>query len=1423
MKRKIAPARRVLAAVMLLSMLFSAGYVPIQPAKAEPAADINVFAAPGVTATAIGEITGGFAPSQVVDGNTGSSKWAFEGDTQLPDAQNPYWLKIDAGAEAVVHKFVLFHAGSAGEAEAWNTRAFSIETSQDDVTWTPVATVTDNTYGVTTHELAEPVTARYFKLNITDPGDINDNGNYQANIYEFEAYGTMADRSESDPETDPELVPVTGITLDQSSLELAVGETAQLSAAVAPENATDATYAWTSDDPGVATVGPDGLVTAVGSGTTGITATTTDGGYKTSARVTVVDPAAAAALADPSALIPRGSEWKYLDNGSDQGTAWRNNGFDDSGWSRGVASLGYAGSTKPQPTTVIGYGPDDRNKYITTYFRKEFDVSDASAIRGLTATLIRDDGAVVYLNGEEVFRTNMPSGAILYTTRASSNVADQREEYSFAIDPSLLVNGANVLAVEVHQDSVTSSDLYFDLDLKGEAAGPPAIGNDQGLLAQYYTGNSDFSFGELKSTTVDTQINFSNLDPILQTWTGGQDHANVRWTGQILVPETGDYTFYMTGDNGFKVWIDDQVVIDHWVNDWDVEQTSAPISLQGGVKYSFKVEYFEDFGGSNLYLRWETPSRTKEIVPSSAFFLPPNYNGPVAGTVAANGLDVTLNLVGELAGLPAGVKDHFRFIADAKPIAVQSVELGAESSVLKLKLAEAVLPNQIANAEYDGLGGLQLVAGSAIGSFKFSPANRSAIADYTPFDIAMSLHGDAGSRRSFAWYTAYADPASAPEGIMDSYVEVAPAGQAFDSGAAMRFSGTSETIQVTRDSKNVTYLSHKAIAEGLEPGKSYQYRVGSGGYWSQTGRFTTEAAGENEFSFLYMTDSQGSSTEDYVTWANTLRNSLQKFPGSKFLIMPGDLVDAGAREEQWADYFGQPQDLLMNLPLLATIGNHEGPNNNNFYYHFNLPDDSYTDPKPKGTVYSFDYGPVHFMVLNTGDIPWDDAQTNSFNKQIEWLKKEVAQTDKKWKVVAFHKAIYSVGNHSTDADIAQLREKLYPVLDELGIDLVLQGHDHTFMRSYQMYGNTPIMDAMPDENGRVTNPDGTLYMINNSPGRKYYDIKQSVNKYYAAKYSQPYKPIYTGIQVTDDSLTLKTYISGEAEPFDTYTIVRTDMKPNPVKGLSAGKTGNGKWALTWTKPENGNADDEVRGFRIYETSGKLGMNWSVFVPAEAGKGMYQYVVDKADPSSVYEFAVKAVDKRDNSETVTVKAEGNAAASPLNPVVDDAANTFGWTNALGFNALSDYEYSVDGGATWQAVEANPQPIGAGEYPAGTVSVRVKANAVPGIEAGVPLPSDHAFTNDTYSLSGKLTRDSKLKVDVTVKQLDDFSGEANVVFQLLQGNTPVLINAIPIKPNQLQVSQYFNVSGDNYKVKVFVFDRFDSDPNVPAGLARPLVLE
>lgn len=166
-------------------------------------------------------------------------------------------------------------------------------------------------------------------------------------------------------------------------------------------------------------------------------------------------------------LIPENSSWHYLDNGSDQGTAWRTDNFDDSSWGAGPAQLGYGDSDE---ATVVSYGPSSSSKYVTTYFRHPFYVSNAGGFSSLTMRAMRDDGIVAYLNGTEVYRNNMPSGAVAYNTYASSAVsgADESAYYTTAIDPALLVNGDNVLAVEIHQANGSSSDISFNLELTGE-------------------------------------------------------------------------------------------------------------------------------------------------------------------------------------------------------------------------------------------------------------------------------------------------------------------------------------------------------------------------------------------------------------------------------------------------------------------------------------------------------------------------------------------------------------------------------------------------------------------------------------------------------------------------------------------------------------------------------------------------------------------------------------------------------------------------------------------------------------------------------------------------------------------------------------------------------------------------------------------
>ena len=167
-------------------------------------------------------------------------------------------------------------------------------------------------------------------------------------------------------------------------------------------------------------------------------------------------------------LIPAGSTWKYLNTGVDQLTAWKERGFVDASWKEGNASLGDNGSVQ---TTTINIGPTD-SRFWTVYFRRTFEVQDPAAFRSLLVRVLRDDGAVVWINGKDAFRSNMAlTGAILYATPALSAMSNGSGETTFfekEIDPAIfLVAGTNTIAVEVHQYNQTSSDLIFDLELKG--------------------------------------------------------------------------------------------------------------------------------------------------------------------------------------------------------------------------------------------------------------------------------------------------------------------------------------------------------------------------------------------------------------------------------------------------------------------------------------------------------------------------------------------------------------------------------------------------------------------------------------------------------------------------------------------------------------------------------------------------------------------------------------------------------------------------------------------------------------------------------------------------------------------------------------------------------------------------------------------
>ena len=217
-------------------------------------------------------------------------------------------------------------------------------------------------------------------------------------------------------------------------------------------------------------------------------------------------------------LVAEGSVWRYLDDGSNQGTTWRQPAFDDSFWFSGTAELGYGDGDE---TTVVASGPAG-NRYITTYFRQTFSVGDPGTITGLELRLKRDDGAVVYLNGVEVARSNMPGGVIGHTTTASGIVGGSGETtwHTFSVNAGLLVAGDNVLAVEIHQHSGSSSDISFDASL--EVVVDPVLvaegsvwrylddGSNQGTTWRqpafddsfWFSGTAELGYGDGDETTV---------------------------------------------------------------------------------------------------------------------------------------------------------------------------------------------------------------------------------------------------------------------------------------------------------------------------------------------------------------------------------------------------------------------------------------------------------------------------------------------------------------------------------------------------------------------------------------------------------------------------------------------------------------------------------------------------------------------------------------------------------------------------------------------------------------------------------------------------------------------------------------------------------------------------------------------------------
>lgn len=162
-------------------------------------------------------------------------------------------------------------------------------------------------------------------------------------------------------------------------------------------------------------------------------------------------------------ILPMGSTWKYWDKNNIPANNWYAKAYNDATWSQGKAQLGY-GTNFPNLATTIGYGDNANNKYLTAYFRSKLNISSLDNKDDFLITIFVDDGACVYVNGVEVGRYNLPSGPLNFNT--TTNTWNNGEEVDFVVPKELLIEGENLIAVEVHQTSPQSGDLVFDLSMR---------------------------------------------------------------------------------------------------------------------------------------------------------------------------------------------------------------------------------------------------------------------------------------------------------------------------------------------------------------------------------------------------------------------------------------------------------------------------------------------------------------------------------------------------------------------------------------------------------------------------------------------------------------------------------------------------------------------------------------------------------------------------------------------------------------------------------------------------------------------------------------------------------------------------------------------------------------------------------------------
>ena len=319
----------------------------------------------------------------------------------------------------------------------------------------------------------------------------------------------------------------------------------------------------------------------------------------------------------------------------------------------------------------------------------------------------------------------------------------------------------------------------------------------------------------------------------------------------------------------------------------------------------------------------------------------------------------------------------------------------------------------------------------------------AVIGDTTPFRISVVMYGR-DAQKGITWYT---------KTNTTSIVELNPANAKVEYAEVFEWEGN--------------YV-HKATVTGLAAGTEYAFRVGNGTEFSDWGKFVTDN-GDSKVDFITFADVQAGNEENFNKGARVVAQAFKTMPTAEFMACLGDFTDDSTNEE-WDWYDSSMREINMSSTLVPVAGNHDGLGVTDWFNNmFNL-DTSESVETSDGVNYSFDYGNIHFAVVNTNDM------LSISLSQLIWLKNDMNSTDKDWKIVLMHKSPYSLGKDAKWPDALYLQRSLATVVEQCDVDLVLSGHDHQYIRT------KPIKSNNVDE-------DGTVYILSGTAGAKRYEVR----------------------------------------------------------------------------------------------------------------------------------------------------------------------------------------------------------------------------------------------------------------------------------------------------------------------------------------------